>query len=65
MNEKNYYIKKFEESYSQSREAQLIQYLNHEGLRTEVYAFDGYLSHELKQRSDDWYLIDESWLRDR
>ena len=44
---------------------ELIQYLNHEGLRTEVYAFDGYLSHELKQRSDDWYLIDESWLRDR
>ena len=31
MNEKNYHVKKFEESYSQSREAQLIQYLNQRG----------------------------------
>ena len=31
MNKKNYHVKKFEESYSQSREAQLIQYLNQRG----------------------------------
>ena len=43
----------------------LVQYLNHEGLRTEVYAFDGYVSLELKQQSDDWYSIDETWLRGR
>ena len=31
MNKKNYHVKKFEETYSQSREAQLIQHLNQRG----------------------------------
>ena len=31
MNKNNYYVKKFQESYSLSREAELIQYLNQRG----------------------------------
>jgi uncharacterized LabA/DUF88 family protein len=43
----------------------LIDYLNHDGLRTEVYAFEGCVSTELTFQADYWCPITEQWLMDR
>ncbi len=43
----------------------LVEYLNHNGLRTEVYAFEGCVSTELTFMADYWCSIDEQWLMDK
>ena len=43
----------------------LIDYLNHDGLRTEVYAFEGCVSNDLAFQADYWCPIDEQWLMAR
>ena len=43
----------------------LIDYLNHQGIRTEVYAFEGCVSNELTFQADYWCPIDEEWLMDK
>ena len=43
----------------------LIDYLNHNGLRTEVYAFEGCVSSELSFQADYWCPIDEQWLMEK
>jgi uncharacterized LabA/DUF88 family protein len=43
----------------------LIDYLKHGGIRTEVYAFEGCVSSELCYSADDWCPIDEQWLMDK
>ena len=43
----------------------LIDYLNHNGLRTEVYAFEGCVSTDLCQLADYWCPIDEHWLMEK
>jgi uncharacterized LabA/DUF88 family protein len=40
----------------------LIDHLSHNGLRTEVYAFEGCVSSELTYSADYWCPIDEDWL---
>lgn len=44
--------------------ADLAEYLTHNGIKTEVYAFDGCISSDLKDCADAWYTIDEEWLMD-
>jgi uncharacterized LabA/DUF88 family protein len=43
----------------------LVDYLSHNGLRTEIYAFDGCVSSELTYHADYWCPIDEDWLMDK
>ena len=43
----------------------LIDYLNNNGLRTEVYAFEGCVSSELTFQADYWCPIDEQWLMEK
>ena len=43
----------------------LMDYLSYNGLRTEVYAFEGCVSHELTYQTDYWCPIDEDWLMDK
>ena len=40
----------------------LIDYLYHHGVRSEIYAFEGCVSGELIQSADRWYPIGEDWL---
>jgi len=42
--------------------ADLADYLSHNGLKTEVYAFEGCVSGDLRERADAWHIIDEDWL---
>jgi uncharacterized LabA/DUF88 family protein len=43
----------------------LVEYLNHHGIRTEVYAFEGCVSSELTFQASYWCPIDEQWLMDK
>lgn len=43
----------------------LVEYLNHHGIRTEVYAFEGCVSSELTFQANYWCPIDEQWLMDK
>ncbi len=40
----------------------LIDYLSHHGVRTEIYAFEGCVSNELMEKSDGFYPLTEEWL---
>lgn len=43
----------------------LVDFLSHNGLRTEIYAFEGCVSSDLIHRADVWHAIDEGWLMER
>ena len=40
----------------------LVDFLTHHGLRTEVYAFEGCISSDLREHADAWHIIDGEWL---
>ena len=43
----------------------LVDHLSCNGVRTEIYAFEGCVSNELTYQADHWCPIDEDWLMDK